>query len=43
MLPATTDQEGKVSLVFMRDEVAAMLDDINEALAAHAKPAKSKS
>ena len=43
MLPATTDQEGKVSLVFMRDEVAAMLEDINEALAAHAKPAKSKS
>ncbi len=43
MLPATTDQEGKVSLVFLRDETAAMLDDINEALAAHAKPAKSKS
>lgn len=40
MLPATTDQEGQISLVFLRDEVAAMLDDVNEALAAHAKPAK---
>ena len=42
MLPATTDEEGKVSLVFLRDETAAMLDDINEALATHAKPAKRK-
>ena len=41
-LPAVTDEEGKVSLVFLRDEVAAMLEDIHEALAAHAKPAKAK-
>jgi len=40
MLPATTDEEGKVSLVFLRDEVAAMLEDVNEALAKHAKPAR---
>lgn len=40
MLPPTTDEEGKVSLVFMRDEISAMLEDVNEALAAHAKPAK---
>ena len=41
-LPAVTDEEGKVSLIFLRDETAAMLDDINEALAKHAKPAKAK-
>jgi hypothetical protein len=40
MLPPTTNEEGKVSLTFLRDETAAMLDDINEALAAQAKPAK---
>jgi hypothetical protein len=43
MLPPHSDEEGKVSLIFLRDETAAMLDDINEALAKHAKPAKSKS
>lgn len=42
MLPPTTEEEGKVSLIFLRDEVSAMLDDLNEALAQHAKPAKAK-
>jgi hypothetical protein len=42
VLPAVTDQEGQVSLVMLRDEVASMLEDVNEALAAHAKPAKGK-
>lgn len=40
ILPAVTDQEGKVSLVMLRDETQAMLDDIHEAMAKHAKPAK---
>ncbi len=42
MLPAVTDEEGKVSLTFLRDEIGAMLEDVTEALAAHAKPANRK-
>ena len=42
ILPATSDDPTKPSLVLMRDEMAAMVEDINEALAGHTKQAKGK-
>lgn len=42
MLPPVTDDPDKPSLVFLRDEMQAMVDDLNEALAAHAKKANPK-
>lgn len=42
MLPPVTDDPEKPSLVFLRDEMQAMVDDLNEALAAHAKKANPK-
>jgi hypothetical protein len=40
-LPVVADEEGKVSLSFLRAEAAALLADIEQAMAAHAKPAKA--
>jgi len=40
-LPVVADEEGKVSLSFLRAEAAALLADIEQAMAAHAKPAKT--
>lgn len=39
LLPTTSSEQGKVSLTFLRDEAAAMVDDINAVLATHAKSA----
>lgn len=39
LLPPTSDEQGKVSLTFLRDEAAAMVDEINAVLAQHAKSA----
>jgi hypothetical protein len=41
LLPPVTDDPQKPSLVFLRDTAQAMVDDFNEALAKHAKPAKA--
>jgi len=41
MLPPVSDDPDKPSLVFLRDEMQAMVDDLNEALAKHAKQAKA--
>jgi len=40
-LPVTTTEDGKVSLVLLRAEIAAMLEDIESAIAKQAKPAKA--
>lgn len=39
-LPVTTTEPGKVSLILLRDEAAAMVEDIEKAIALHAKPAR---
>ncbi|MCW1883989.1 hypothetical protein OKA04_04565 [Luteolibacter flavescens] len=43
LLPPIADEPGKLSLTFLRDEAAALLTEVEAALAAHAKPAKGTS